>query len=285
MGKSGTARQRLSSIKWNAINRLGVDPFVRAFEMLPRSQAVRILESIQLTGQLDYAPAKIEMELRSVYDLSRLRSCFKEPRTIDWIEREVRPGDVFYDVGANVGAYSLVAWAATGGRAKVYAFEPSYATFPALCTNLRLNGCGDAVQPLPIALSDRTQLLSFNYSSVRVGSAMHSVGEPIDMFGKPFAPEFVQPVLSYRLDDMISSFALAPPTQIKIDVDGAEHLVLAGGARTLERPSLRSLLVEVQLGSSSATQIVDRLSAQGFSLRGEGASITDGFANYEFGRG
>lgn len=284
MSKNDSTRRWLSALKWQAINRVGVDPFVRALELMPKAQAVRILESIQLTGTLDYEPSKIEMELRSVYELSRLHSCVKEPSTVEWIEREIRAGDVLYDVGANVGAYSLVAWASTGGQSKAYAFEPSYPTFPALCTNLRINRCGDAIQPLPIALSDRTQLLSFNYSNVRVGAAMHSVGAAVDAYGKPFVPEFVQPVLSYRLDDLIASFGLAPPTHIKIDVDGAELLVLHGAEQALRSTGLRGVLIEVNLESTTRTKIVQLLTGKGFRLRGEGASIASGFANYEFAR-
>lgn len=228
----GDARwANVSAVKRTLTDRLAVKPFARAFELLPRAQAVRILEAVRLIGSLDYPASAIQMELVSEYQLSRLKSCLKEPETITWIERTVRPGDVLYDVGANVGAYSLVTHAATCGRAQVYAFEPSFSTFSALCRNLQLNRCGAAVLPLQIALSDRTGLLPFNYSSVRVGAALHSVGEPLDLHGRPFEPELVQMVLSYRLDDLVSELALAPPTNVKVDVDGAEQAVLRGAER------------------------------------------------------
>lgn len=278
-------RKTLSAIKWGLVQRLGVDPFVRAFEMLPRGQAVRILESVQLEGSLDYPGHDIRMELRSVAELSRLRSCLKEPMTVAWIERELGPGDVLYDIGANVGAYSLIACAATGGAAQVYAFEPSFSTFTALCTNLRLNRCGKAVLPLQLALSDRTELLSFNYSNVTTGAALHAVGEPLDMYGKPFVPAFVQPVLSYRLDDLVGAFDLAPPTHIKLDVDGAELLVLRGAERALGDQRLRSVLVELERASAMRDQIVDFLAGRGLRLRTEHPLVTTpDFANCEFTR-
>jgi FkbM family methyltransferase len=278
-------RKQLSALKWGLMQKLGVDPVVRAFEALPRAQAVRILESVALEGRLDYAPRDIRMELRSVSELSRLDSCKKEPETVAWIERELRAGDVLYDVGANVGAYSLIACAATGGEAQVYAFEPSFSTFTALCTNLRLNRCGDAVLPLQLALSDRTQILSFNYSNVATGAALHAVGEPLDMYGKPFVPAFVQPVISYRLDDLVASFGLAPPTHLKIDVDGAELLVLQGAARALGDPRMRSLLVELQLGSEMHRTITELLAGHGLHLRHEHRLVTTPeFANCEFAR-
>src|ERR671932_123659 len=60
--------------------------------------------------------------------LSRLRPVAKEPWTVRWLERSLRDGDVLYDVGANVGAYSLIA-AALG--AQVVAIEPAYANYAA----------------------------------------------------------------------------------------------------------------------------------------------------------
>jgi hypothetical protein len=99
-------------------------------------------------------------------------------------------------------------------------------------------------------------------------------------------PAFVQPVLSYRLDDLINSFGLAPPTHVKIDVDGAELLVLRGAEQALGDRRLRSVLVELQRGSEMRGQIIDYLAGRGLRLREEHPLVTTpDFANCEFARG
>src|SRR5687768_12995904 len=95
--------------------------------------------------QLDYPNRKILMEIETqVEQAFRVHSCSKEPWTIDLIER-MEPGDVLYDVGANVGPYTLVA-AALGHR--VVAIEPGYQNYARLCHNLAMNfDPGDGMQP------------------------------------------------------------------------------------------------------------------------------------------
>lgn len=191
-------------------------------------------------GLLDYPNADIYLRIPTLATLRRLRSCRKEPWTIRWIEEWLEPGQTLYDVGANVGAYALVAATASEGQAKVIAFEPGYATFAALCENIALNEAEESVIPLPIALSDRTSLASLTYSDRAAGRALHTFGA---YSGESQA--HVQPILSYALDELVEQFALPPPNHIKLDVDGTEAEVLAGATRLLAAPDLVSVLVEV----------------------------------------
>jgi FkbM family methyltransferase len=201
-------------------------------------------------------------------ELARLRSCFKEPETVAWIEQFVRPGEVVFDIGANVGAYSLVVDRATRGACKVYAFEPSFSTFAQLSRNVALNGSQGRVIPVLVALSDSSGLVAFNYSSIAPGAALHALGEAVDHQGRPFSPEFSQPVLSYRMDDFIRQFALPAPNHIKLDVDGLELKVLHGAADALANPVLRSVLVEVEPARPEFSAIQRLLVGNGFSLHG-----------------
>jgi hypothetical protein len=56
----------------------------------------------------------------------------KEPGTCEWIDREVKPGDVFYDIGANIGVYSIMAARRVGETGRVFAFEPHSGNFSRL---------------------------------------------------------------------------------------------------------------------------------------------------------
>ena len=76
---------------------------------------------------------------------------------------------------------------------------------------------------------------------------------------------FRQPVMTFRLDDLIDTFRLPPPNHIKLDVDGGELAVLEGAARALRAPSLRSVLVEVSTSLSAA--VTTELERHGLHLQ------------------
>src|SRR4051812_16333710 len=113
------------------------------FSHLHRVATDERIRSASVTyGRLDYEPAEIHLGLTSRDEFHRLRSCEKEPWTVRWIEEYLKPGQVLYDVGANVGAYTLVAAIAVP-EARVLAFEPAPANFAALSGNLELNDVTD----------------------------------------------------------------------------------------------------------------------------------------------
>jgi FkbM family methyltransferase len=207
-------------------------------------------------GRIDYEGAAILVGVTSRKEiLSRLRPCAKEPWTVRWMEERLRPGDVLYDIGANVGAYSLIAALRDG--IKVVAVEPAYANFAALCDNILLNGQEDVVVPLPIVLGEQTRLGTLHYSDLAAGAAEHQ-------FEGDGEAAYRQPVLAYRLDDLVEQFALPAPTLIKLDVDGAEAAVLAGATKTLARTELRSVLVEI--ARARTDDVVPLLERAGLAL-------------------
>lgn len=193
---------------------------------------------LQGSARLDYAgaPLTVRADTRDIVDL-RIRPVEKEPWTVAWIERNLREGDTLYDIGANIGVYSLIAAAACPG-ASVVAFEPAYATYASLCENVQRNRVADRVVPLSVVLGETTRLGSLAYSGTGAGAAVHE----LDGAGGAYD----QPVLVFALDDLVAHFSLTPPTLIKLDVDGAEAAVLAGARETLRRPELRSLIVEIE---------------------------------------
>jgi FkbM family methyltransferase len=209
-------------------------------------------------GRIDYEGADVLIGVTSRAEImSRLRPVAKEPWTVRWIEQNIRPDDVFYDVGANVGSYSLIAGAQQLDGLRVVAFEPGYANYAALCDNVLLNGQDDVVVPLPVVLGERTELGTLTYSNVGAGAAEHTLEA-----GRVGA--YRQPVLVHRLDDVVE-LGLPVPTLLKVDVDGAEAAVLRGAPRTLARAELRSALVEIQRDSTS--DVVPLLEQAGLALR------------------
>jgi FkbM family methyltransferase len=211
--------------------------------------------------RLDYPDADIFLRVTSKSERNRLRACEKEPFTIEWIHRHIRPGDVLYDIGANVGAYSLVAAKKPDGGARVFAFEPSYANVVSLCTNIVINDAAEQITPLPFAVSNADGLGVFALRALESGSARHTLGEGPSAEGPTL---YRQPVITLRLDALIERFGLPLPNHIKLDVDGGELAVLEGAARALASPDLRSMLVEIS--TSLSDEITEVLSRHGMRL-------------------
>lgn len=191
----------------------------------------------------------------------------KEPGTIDWV-KGFQQGDVLFDVGANIGVYTLYAAKCRG--IKVYAFEPSPFNYATLCRNIVLNQLSDKVSAFCLALSNKTIIDYLHISSLQVGAAHTGFQNPVNEFGGALNAVHKQATLGFRLDDFIKTFNVPVPQHIKIDVDGAESLVIAGMENTLLNPMLKSILIE--LPSRKGDELPDILSSilqAGFAIKKE----------------
>jgi FkbM family methyltransferase len=257
-----------------------------AMAILPARVRAMLADAAPFPAVLDYGKRRIALHVSSEFEYTvRRLSCAKEPDTVRWIEDALRPGDVFYDIGANVGAYSLVAAARHDGRVSVVAFEPSALNFAQLARNIGLNGAGASVTPLAIALGDGTAIVTFNYRTTQPGGALHAMGDPVDEAGQTFVPALSHGVLSFRLDDVIRQFDLRPPTHIKMDVDGGELKILAGARDTLSSSTLRSILVEATAGPGVREGLCAAIEQHGFVLHSATVlAQTGGAENLVFAR-
>ena len=243
--------------------------FLRAtFDEFPPLSYIE-LHSATRPRKLDYAHADIYMRVMTDAEEFRLRACSKEPFTIEWIHDSIGQGDVLYDIGANVGAYSLVAAKKPDGGARVVAFEPSYATVATLCANVVLNEVAGQVTPVPVALSSVTGMTVLGLRNLEPGAARHVLGPGASGDGPV---RYEQPVMTFRLDDVVNLLHLPPPTHIKLDVDGGELAVLEGASCTLSSQALRSMLVEVATPASDA--VTGMLERHGFRLDSKVVSTT-----------
>lgn len=185
----------------------------------------------------------------SAIELWRAETLFsKEEGTVKWIRDAVRPGETFYDVGANIGLYTLLAARRVGPGGRVYAFEPHVPNFVSLLHNVGLNRVDAWVVPLCVALHDREGFFDFHYRSVVAGSSMSQLDCRVDGDEVGFQPMVSERKLGMTVDRLIENAAIGPPHHIKIDVDGNEFLVLKGMQRLLTsayRPT--SLQVEINL--------------------------------------
>jgi FkbM family methyltransferase len=225
--------------------------------------------------KLDYERKNILLHADTPLNIIRARACQKEPETVQWIETYMKPGDIFYDVGANVGAYSLVASKFVGDNLTVYSFEPSFSTYAQLCKNIVVNDCQDTIHPFLVTLTDEKSFVWFGYRSLESGSADHSMKEANVPGSDQNFSEYRQKMLGMNIDYLISDFGFPIPTHVKLDVDGAEFLVLKGAANTLKKNETKSILVEVRLSDGLADKVTAYLGQFGYGLharydRGDG---------------
>jgi FkbM family methyltransferase len=151
-----------------------------------------------------------------------------EAAEMGFVLHALLPGELFVDVSANVGAYTVLAAGAVGAR--VVAAEPVPATFDALRRNVAINGIGDRVRAVQCGLAAKAGELAFTND---LDSVNHVV-----VSGDGRGTMRV-PVLT--LDALCGD---ETPAVIKVDVEGFEREVIAGGARTLSAPGLLAVVME-----------------------------------------
>ena len=167
----------------------------------------------------------------------------KEPETIAWIEKFIKDREIFIDVGANVGIYSLYV-ASLHRNSFVCCFEPFLANYLRLEENISLNLLPN-IKAFNAGLGNQTRMVNFYSPKIEPGSSGGQVGTTVDEHGKKFNYLSMQQIPVYRFDDFMYLFKLPPPNHIKIDVDGQEEQVIAGMATTLQNYLVKSVLVEV----------------------------------------
>ena len=178
--------------------------------------------------------------------------------------KAVKPGDIIWDVGANVGYYTRKFADSAGAAGRVFAFEP----FPANVTRLRAELIGiETVTVLPVALGAETGTVEMRAGDDELGATSRIVegGTTQDK---------VTNVSIATGDSILDRGLAAAPTMIKIDTEGFELDVLNGMQEILHRATLRAVFIEVHFGiladrgmSGAPGRIERLLSAKGFRNR------------------
>jgi FkbM family methyltransferase len=211
----------------------------------------------------------------------------KEADTIHWIDG-FEKRTVFWDVGANVGVYTL--YAAIQKRVSVLAFEPSAANFHVLSRNIHLNELGDLATAYCIAFSNRSELGMLNMASASMGAAISQFGRSGEMsrYWEGQTPTASHGMIGFTIDSFVAQFNPPFPNYLKLDVDGLEPRILEGARVTLRDTRLRSLLVELSISrESECHNALLLLEEAGFRFVSRGATQgtqTESAANHLFQR-
>jgi len=162
--------------------------------------------------------------------LWRAKSFFsEEPLMIEWL-KTFNSKDIFLDIGANVGTYTIPA---LSKKAKVYACELDPRNCSIIVENVFLNNFFDNFYLFPFGFSDFNSFQDIFYRDFSVGDALQSISRPSLIPSVASNKKFSSKQILFSLDYIFKEFKLEQPNKIKIDVDGNEKQVFEGGKNTI----------------------------------------------------
>lgn len=142
----------------------------------------------------------------------------------------LRIDEIFYDIGANIGVYTILASAEIG--AKTYSIEPIPDTFNNLASNLIINNIQEKVYQLNVGVGDEEKVLFFT-------SNLDTVNHVVSSSDSEIASVSVKTILIDNISEQDK------PILMKIDVEGFETPAILGAANTLSNPKLKALIIEL----------------------------------------
>jgi len=190
-----------------------------------------------------------------------------------YLREAIRPNDICLDLGANVGYFTmLMAKAASAG--KVFAFEPIALNAALLRASVELNSFSNVLIS-QCAVGDRAGAVSFSQSSDSAYSSIHDTGR------KPLECTVTVPVVT--LDEYLDGEGIERVDVMKVDVEGAEGMVIAGATRLLVDEQRRPRIVMLELNDQnlrafgiSVNDVVEKMQNFGyepFVVEGQGKLV------------
>lgn len=163
----------------------------------------------------------------------------------------LRPKDLFVDIGANIGSFTILASAEIG--ADTISIEPVPSTFQHLKNNVLLNNIHNRVELLNLGLGNRTGYIKFTKSQDTMNHV--ASGDEYD-------------TIDVEIDTLDNVLKDRQPVLLKIDVEGFETEVLKGAEKTLTQKQLKAIIIELN-GSGERygydeNKIYDKLLELGF---------------------
>ena len=164
----------------------------------------------------------------------------KEPETLTWMD-SFEENAVFYDIGANVGLYSI--YAAMKKDVQVFCFEPSFFNLEFLARNIYINKLTDRISIFPVALNDKVSISNFQLTSTEWGGALSTFEKGFDDSGNKIQSKFIYNTIGFDLDHLVEVTKIPFPEYVKIDVDGLEHFIIGGAQNVIKKA--KSVLIEI----------------------------------------
>lgn len=248
----------------NLSSKLGLKPHW-AFSQLANSLDYRVPVSARLGNGMN-----IHVFWDDVIGNAIRSAGFYEPFTVHLLTRLLRQGDIFLDLGANVGQYTLVAAPLVSQNGAVHAFEPDPRTYAQLSYNVRANSLAN-VRLNKVAVSSSTGIACLHLPTTdNLGAA--SLRTPRTFSGRTVQTSCV------TLDSYCARNQIEAINVMKIDVEGAELDVLRGGETVLGGRLKPAILIEFaeslqRAFGSSCSQLQQWLETRGYHLFRVGESF------------
>jgi len=174
--------------------------------------------------------AQTPLELRCVEG-----SVLNESEMLNAIQEALKPGDVFLDVGSNLGIFTIFGAKAVGLQGMVVACEPGTSAFNRLQKNTELNQLNN-VKLLKVALSDTRSIKKLSLGDPGAFGLMAHLSDADGPY---------EDVRTVDYDSLIEDEVLPIPRVVKMDVEGQEYAALKGMERTLSNPVCVALFCEI----------------------------------------
>ena len=245
--KKQTAPDLKTRVKSAVKRRLGVGgkqdlTFKQALKEPPKRK-LKLLDKLKIVETIDVPDSDLKFSVTSMTEFNRVTR-MKEPWTAEWVQ-SLPEDSVLWDIGANIGLFSLLA-AEQENVNFVVAIEPSSLNASAIWRNAGLNGLTGKIILVPGGVGEETGMRFLNLQNTKPGGALHSFGDIIYAGGEK-TPETVhsEPSYLFRLDDLVRFDGMPFPTHLKIDIDGYEMTALKGAPKLLADQRLKAIQIEV----------------------------------------
>jgi len=209
----------------------------------------------------------LQLDSQDGLDRTILATGVWERETWLGLAERIPAGGVFVDVGAHIGYYSLKAAAMVGPSGRVLAIEPNPETIRRLRADIRESGASQVLVE-PVACSDSEGMVEF-FAATRENAGASSLSKANAASAGPIARSYR--VRTRRLDAIVRESGVTRVDVIKIDVEGAELLVLKGAGETLDRyhPVVAVEMIDQQLANmgTSSADVIGLLRTHGYAPR------------------
>lgn len=164
----------------------------------------------------------------------------KEKDTINWIDKFGGRNVVFFDIGANIGVYSL--YCSMLYKNKVFAFEPQYNNIVLLEKNIQINKLEKFITIIPNPIYNKNKLdFLLSDKNNLPGSASSTFIKKENIKSYEYKKRLT---LSFAIDFLVEKLIIPKPNMIKIDVDGNEIDVIKGAIKTINSINCKTILIE-----------------------------------------
>jgi FkbM family methyltransferase len=199
----------------------------------------RMIPRDEWSDLFEVAPGcRIRLDIAGYPDCSMAIGAY-ELDTVRLVRRILRPGDHFIDVGANIGYITLAAASIVGTRGRIDSIEPLPANFERLERNIAASGVAEFVRARAVAASDREGTITLHFPQAEIANGNHGLTSA-------YLPAEIRhgsvEIPCVRLDSLLQG---ATPKLIKLDVEGAEPLAIAGLRGLLTSATPPHLILEV----------------------------------------